>query len=194
MLNKPWGSTLRARSPVCFLLGFLGAISGPSPSGLDRRRHPILQPSVGWTAHVPRSDSRGNSLQLLSVCLWYSLNLNAAKFSFSISVCVKVCICFWMAFRGFRRRAPAAEINKNTFILPVKRETPTPGFNNVVQSLFQVDVKKTFMASFFSKKKQKTVELRHLSSAPCNSILNVWCETSTRITFRLHLHYYQGGR
>lgn len=57
---------------------------------------------------------------------------------------------------GLERRAPAAEINKNTFILPVKRETPTPGFNNVVKSLFQVDVKKTFMAFFYFKIK-KTV-------------------------------------
>lgn len=34
------------------------------------------------------------------------------------------------------------KINKNTFILPVKRETPRPASNNVVQSLFQVDIKK----------------------------------------------------
>lgn len=58
---------------------------------------------------------------------------------------------------GLERRAPAAEINKNTFILPVKRETPMPGFNNVVKSLFQVDVKKTFIAFFFYFKIKKTV-------------------------------------
>lgn len=58
-----------------------------------------------------------------------------------------------MAFQELKRRAPATEINKNTIIFPVKRETPTPGFNNVVQSLFHIDIKKIFIA--FSRKKKE---------------------------------------
>lgn len=38
--------------------------------------------------------------------------------------------------------ATATEINKNTSFLPVKSETPTPGFHNVEQSLLQVNVVK----------------------------------------------------
>ena len=72
-------------------------------------------------------------------------------------------VCARMVFQGRKRRAPATEINKNAFVLPVKRKTPMSGFNNV-ESLFKsIHVKKK--KRIYGFQKDKTEQFNMLTSS-----------------------------